>query len=385
MKIVIAPDSYKESLSAIQVAEAIEAGFKKVFPDAEYLTCPVADGGEGSVEALVDASEGETIHASVIGPLGQTHTAFYGISGDKKTAFIEMAAASGIELVPFHLRDPLKATSYGTGQLIKHALDQGIRHLIICIGGSATNDAGCGMLQALGVALTDSQGQGIVQGGAALQTLSHVSVSGLDPRLKNCVIEVACDVRNPLTGPNGASHIYGPQKGATPEMVDQLDLALKNFAHVVKQDLGIDVDDIPGAGAAGGMGAAFYAFLNAELRPGIEIMTQAVELEALVKEADLVITGEGRLDNQSVNGKVPVGVAEIAKRYQLPVIVIAGATGDDIDAVYQHGIDAAFDSVHKITTFEEIVREAGENVTKTAFNIAASIQIGMALKPSVSS
>ncbi|PNH89073.1 glycerate kinase [Vibrio diazotrophicus] len=379
MKIVIAPDSYKESLSAIEVADAIESGFRQVFPDYQYVKCPVADGGEGSVEALVDASGGEMVNTDVVGPLGEHHEAFYGISGDKKTAFIEMAAASGIELIAPEHRDPYKATTYGTGQLIDHALSQGIRHMIICIGGSATNDAGCGMMQALGVSFKDAQGSELGYGGLALETLAHIDASNLDKRLSECHIEVACDVTNPLTGLNGASHIYGPQKGATPEMVKRLDAALANFAKVVEQDLDKQVDHIPGAGAAGGMGAAFYAFLDADLRPGIDIMTHAVGLEDMVKDANLVITGEGRLDSQSVNGKVPVGVARIAKHYQLPVIAIAGALGDEIDGVYQHGIDCAFDSVYKITTFDEIKKEAKANVTRSAFNIASAIQVGQSL------
>lgn len=379
MKIVIAPDSYKESLSAIEVAEAIEAGFKRVFPDWQYVKCPVADGGEGSVEALVDASSGQRIKTHVVGSLGEQHEAFYGISGDKKTAFIEMAAASGIELIPPAKRNPLITTSYGTGQLIKHALNQGIRHLILCIGGSATNDAGCGMMQALGVSFTNSNGEELPFGGAALEALTHIDISDLDPRLRECLIEVACDVTNPLTGSNGASYVYGPQKGATPTMVQRLDEALTNFARVVEKDLHKQVDMIPGAGAAGGMGAAFYAFLDAELRPGIDIMTQAVGLEERIKDADLVITGEGCLDSQSVNGKVPVGVASIAQCYGVPVIAIAGALGDDIEAVYSHGINAAFDSIYKITTFAEILTQARTNVTRNAYNIAATLRIGQQL------
>lgn len=380
MKIVIAPDSYKESLSAIEVAEAIEIGFKRVFPDWQYIKCPAADGGEGSVEALVDASGGHLVTTQVVGPLGEPHQAFYGISGDRKTAFIEMAAASGIELIPAEQRNPYTTTSYGTGQLIEHALEQGIRHLILCIGGSATNDAGCGMMQAMGVSFQDEQGRELPYGGLALETLAHIDVSELDPRLSECWIEVACDVTNPLTGTNGASYVYGPQKGATTEMVVRLDAALTNFAEVVERDLNKKIIDIPGSGAAGGMGAAFCAFLNADLRPGIDIMTEAVGLEELVQDADLVITGEGRLDSQSINGKVPVGVANIAKRYNLPVIAIAGALADDFEEVYSHGIDAAFDTVYKITTFDEIVAQAKANVIRSSFNIAAALKLGQQLK-----
>lgn len=380
MKIVIAPDSYKESLSAIEVAESIEIGFKRVFPDWQYIKCPAADGGEGSVEALVDASGGHLVTTQVVGPLGEPHQAFYGISGDRKTAFIEMAAASGIELIPAEQRNPYTTTSYGTGQLIEHALEQGIRHLILCIGGSATNDAGCGMMQAMGVSFQDEQGRELPYGGLALETLAHIDVSELDPRLSECWIEVACDVTNPLTGTNGASYVYGPQKGATTEMVVRLDAALTNFAEVVERDLDKKIIDIPGSGAAGGMGAAFCAFLNADLRPGIDIMTEAVGLEELVQDADLVITGEGRLDSQSINGKVPVGVANIAKRYNLPVIAIAGALADDFEEVYSHGIDAAFDTVYKITTFDEIVAQAKANVIRSSFNIAAALKLGQQLK-----
>ncbi|WP_038180564.1 glycerate kinase [Vibrio rhizosphaerae] len=382
MKIVIAPDSYKESLSAIEVAEAIEIGFKKVFPDWEYVKCPVADGGEGSVEALVEASDGHFMQVEVVGPLGELHRAFYGISGDQKTAFIEMAAASGLELIPVEQRNPYITTSYGTGQLIEHALDLGIRHLIVCIGGSATNDAGCGMMQAMGVSFQDHQGKELPYGGLALEALQRIDVSGLDPRLSQCLIEVACDVTNPLTGTNGASYIYGPQKGASPEMVERLDAALANYAEVIERDMNIQVNDIPGSGAAGGMGAAFCAFLNAELRPGIDIMTQALGLEALLQGADLVITGEGRLDRQSVNGKVPVGVANIAKRYNLPVIAIAGALADDIDEVYSHGIDAAFATIYKITSFEEIITQSKSNVIRSSFNIATALKLGQQLKES---
>lgn len=379
MKVVIAPDSFKESLSARQVAQAIETGFRQVFPHWEYVQCPMADGGEGSVDALIETSGGRLQSVRVVGPNCEQHEAQYGISGDNKTAYIEMAAASGIELIAPNERNPLTATSYGTGQLIEHALNQGIRHLILCIGGSATNDAGCGMMQALGASFTDESGEELPLGGAALAELAKVDVSGLDGRLKQCDIEVACDVTNPLTGPDGASHVYGPQKGASPEMVRQLDSALAQFARIVERDLDHSVAAMPGAGAAGGMGAALYAFMDAKLCPGIEIMTRATHLEALLHNADLVLTGEGRLDSQSVNGKVPVGVATVAKRFNLPVIALSGAQGDDISSVYEHGIDAAFDSIYKITDFEQIQSQASENVTRSAFNVASAIRIGAGL------
>lgn len=380
MKVVIAPDSFKESLSARQVAQAIETGFRQVFPHWEYVQCPMADGGEGSVNALIETSGGRLQNVRVVGPNCEQHEAQYGISGDNKTAFIEMAAASGIELVAPNERNPLTATSYGTGQLIEHALNQGIRHLILCIGGSATNDAGCGMMQALGASFTDESGEELPLGGAALAELANINVSGLDERLKQCEIEVACDVTNPLIGPDGASHVYGPQKGASPEMVRQLDSALAQFSRIVERDLDRSVAAMPGAGAAGGMGAALYAFMDAKLCPGIEIMTRATHLEALLHNANLVLTGEGRLDSQSVNGKVPVGVASIAKHHELPVIAVVGALGDDIEAIYSHGIDAAFDSVYKVTTFEDIVTQAKFNLIRSAHNIAAALKIGQQLK-----
>lgn len=252
MKIVIAPDSYKESLSALDVAKAIESGFREIFPDAEYIKLPVADGGEGTVEAMVAATGGRVVKVKVTGPLGTPLEAFFGLSGDEKIAFIEMAAASGLESVPAAQRNPLKTTSYGTGELIHSALDHGVKHCIIGIGGSATNDGGAGMMQALGAKLLTKEGQSIGQGGGELEKLHHIDISGLDPRVKTCRFEVACDVTNPLTGKDGASAIFGPQKGATPEMIEQLDGYLHHYAKVIKQDLGIDVEHVPGAGAAGG-------------------------------------------------------------------------------------------------------------------------------------
>ena len=312
MKIVIAPDSYKESLSALEVASAIEAGFREIYPDAEYIKLPVADGGEGTVEAMVAATQGRMVEVAVTGPLGEPVQGFYGISGDESCAFIEMAAASGLELLPPAARNPLKTTSWGTGELIRHALDLGVTRMIIGIGGSATIDGGAGMVQALGAQLLTADGQPIAPGGAGLSTLATIDISGLDPRLAQCRIDVACDVTNPLVGDEGASAVFGPQKGATPEMVVQLDRALAHYAGQIAQDLDLDVLTLEGGGAAGGMGAALYAFCGAHLRPGIDIVTDALHLDALVADADLVITGEGRIDSQTIHGKVPVGVARVA-------------------------------------------------------------------------
>ncbi|KNC07957.1 glycerate kinase [Pantoea sp. RIT-PI-b] len=379
MKIVIAPDSYKESLSALEVASAIEAGFREIFPEADYVKIPVADGGEGTVEAMVAATQGNIVRLKATGPLGKPVDAFYGLSGDERTAFIEMAAASGLELVPAAQRDPLITTSFGTGELIKDALDRGVDHVIIGIGGSATNDGGSGMMQALGAHLLDDQGQQIAYGGGALPQLARIDIAQLDPRIKQCRFEVACDVSNPLTGEKGASAIFGPQKGATPALVQQLDQALEHYAQIIHRDLDIDVLHIDGGGAAGGMGAALHAFCQAELRSGIEIVTEALGLAQQVKDADLVITGEGRIDSQSVNGKVPVGVAKVAKQYHKPVIGIAGSLTADVGVVHQHGLDAVFSVLFSICSLEEALANAAQNVRLTARNVAATIKAGKAL------
>ncbi|HDG1689055.1 TPA: glycerate kinase [Kluyvera georgiana] len=379
MKIVIAPDSYKESLSALEVASAIEAGFREIYPDAEYIKLPVADGGEGTVEAMVAATQGRVIQVEVTGPLGEVVPGFFGVSGDERCAFIEMAAASGLELLPPDARNPLKTTSWGTGELIRHALDLGVSRIIIGIGGSATNDGGAGMVQALGAQLLTADGQPIAPGGAGLSTLAKIDISGLDPRLAQCRIDVACDVTNPLVGDEGASAVFGPQKGATPEMVALLDRALAHYAGQIAQELDLDVLTLEGGGAAGGMGAALYAFCGAHLRPGIDIVTDALHLDALVADADLVITGEGRIDSQTIHGKVPVGVARVAKRYQIPVIGIAGSLTADVGVVHQHGLDAVFSVLHRICSLDEALAEAGTNVRMAARNIAAAIKVGQSL------
>lgn len=379
MKIVIAPDSYKESLSALDVASQIEKGFREIFPHAHYVKLPVADGGEGTVEAMVAATGGKIIPLRVTGPLGNPIDAFYGLSGDGACAIIEMAAASGLEQVPTASRDVLRATSRGTGELIRHALDSGIEHLIIGIGGSATNDGGAGMVQALGAKLLNNQGEEIGPGGAALAQLAEIDASGLDPRIASCRIEVACDVTNPLTGEQGASAVFGPQKGATPQQVHQLDAALMHFAAVIQRDLAVNVLKVPGGGAAGGMGAGLYAFCRATLRPGIEIVTDALGLDALVRDATLVITGEGRIDSQTIHGKVPVGVARIAKRYNKPVIGIAGSLTSDVGIVHQHGLDAVFSVIYRICSLDEALQEAAENVRLTARNVAATLLAGQVI------
>ncbi len=376
MKIVIAPDSYKESLSALDVATAIETGFREIYPHAEYVKVPVADGGEGTVEAMVAATQGHIVQVSVTGPLGEPVNAFYGLSGDMRCAYIEMAAASGLESVPPTRRNPLLTTSWGTGELIRHALDAGVSQIIIGIGGSATNDGGAGMAQALGAKLLSAGQQQIAPGGGALETLARIDLSELDPRLADCRIDVACDVTNPLTGPQGASAVFGPQKGATAAMIERLDRGLQHFAQIIDRDLDIDVLNLEGGGAAGGMGAALYAFCGANLRPGIEIVTDALGLADLVADADLVITGEGRIDSQTIHGKVPVGVAKVAKRFNVPVIGIAGSLTADVGVVHQHGLDAVFSVLYSVCTLDEALANAAANVRMTARNVAAVLEMG---------
>lgn len=340
MRIIIAPQSLKGSLTAAEAGQAIAQGVRVVYPEAEIDIVPVADGGEGTVQALVDATGGELVQQTVTGPLGKPVAAFFGLLGDGRTAVIEMAACAGLPLVPLSQRDPRFTTTFGVGELIVAALNRGCRHFIIGIGGSATNDGGAGMVQALGASLLTAKGTEIAQGGAALPTLSSISLENIDPRLQQCKIEVASDVTNPLCGPLGASAIYGPQKGATPQMVIQLDAALAHYAQIIERDLGHTVKDVPGAGAAGGMGAGLIAFLHATLRPGAQIVLEVVRLEERVRTADLVITAEGQLDGQTVYGKSVGAVAGLAKRYGLPVLALAGGLGDDYQRVYTLGIDA---------------------------------------------
>jgi glycerate kinase len=339
MKIIIAPDSFKGSLSAAEVSDAIAQGVRQIYPDALVEKVPMADGGEGTVECLVNATQGKIYEQEVLGPLGEPVLATFGILGDKSTAVIEMAAASGLPLVPPEKRNPLITTTYGTGQLIKYALDYGCRKMIIGIGGSATNDGGAGMVQALGVHLLDDNGKEIEFGGVQLSRLNKIDTSEMDKRIKEANFLVASDVQNPLCGPTGASHIFGPQKGASKKMVKILDDALSHFADIIKRDLSKDIRGIPGAGAAGGLGAGLMAFLNAELKPGIELVIEAVQLEQKLKDADLVITGEGEISLSTIYGKTPVGVAKIAKKYYIPVVSVSALIDKSGLIVKEYGID----------------------------------------------
>jgi glycerate kinase len=346
MKVVVAPQALKGSLEGGAVGAAIAAGIRAVAPAAEITVIPVADGGEGTVRALVAATGGELRVAEVTGPLGEPVRAEYGLLGQSsalggRTAVIEMAAASGLPLVPPGQRDPLRATTYGTGELLRAALDAGCERILIGIGGSATNDGGAGMAQALGAHLLDATGRELPRGGAALAALARIDTRTLDPRLRDARVTVACDVSNPLCGPQGASAVYGPQKGATPEMVARLDAALAHYASVVRRDLGADVADVPGAGAAGGLGAGLLAFAQAELVPGARMVLDALGFEERLAGADVVFTAEGQLDAQTAYGKAVGAVAAAARRAGVPVIALAGSIAADDAALAALGVDVA--------------------------------------------
>lgn len=373
MKFVIAPDSFKESMSAKKAATAIESGIHAIFPDAVCTIVPMADGGEGTVESLTSMSDGDIVKVEVVGPLGEAVTAEYGIIDHGEIAVIEMASASGIELISSQERDPLITTTYGTGQLIKHALDSGVKRILIGIGGSATNDAGAGMLQALGVSFKDQNGKELPYGGGALDLLAEIDISGLDSRIKDVQIDVACDVSNPLIGSNGASAIFGPQKGATPETVEILDRNLAHFAELVKRELNLDIAHMEGAGAAGGLGAGLLAFLNARLKKGIELVIEYTGLEEHVKDADYVFTGEGSIDSQTIFGKTPYGVATIAKKYNIPVFAVAGKIGEGVEPLYDTGFTSIFGILKGAVQLEEALKEGEKNLTFTVENICRLI------------
>ncbi|MFN2748297.1 glycerate kinase [Bacillus sp. z60-18] len=371
MKIVIAPDSFKESMTSPEAAASIEKGFKAVLPDAEYIKIPVADGGEGTVQALVDATGGELMYKQVTGPLRTPVKAAYGLLGDGKTAVIEMAEASGLHLIPPAQRNPLQTTTRGTGELIMDAVEKGAAKIIIGLGGSATNDGGAGMASALGVKFLDSNGKEIRDGGGALSDIARIDVSGLDPKLKQIKFEAACDVDNPLTGPRGASAVFGPQKGATGEMVALLDQHLKHYAAMIRDELHLEADTLPGAGAAGGLGAGLYAFLQAELKSGVDIVLDTLSFSERIKGADLIITGEGKIDGQTIYGKTPAGIAKRAVAAGIPVIAFAGSLGDDCELVYEKGISALFSIVPGIQSLEDSLANGSLYLERCARNIAA--------------
>lgn len=360
MRILIAPDSFKESLSAPEAAACMAEGVCRVFPEAEIIKIPLSDGGEGLVDNLAAALNGKILEQEVCGPMQNRVKARFAVI-EGTTAVIEMAQASGLERVPAAVRNPMHATSYGTGELIRAALDRGCRRLIIGIGGSATNDGGAGMAQALGIRLLNSRGEEIAPGAAGLLELFSIDMSGIDSRLAQASIEAACDVSNPLYGEQGAARVYGVQKGATEEDIDKLDQALAKLAHVIKHDLGLDVGELPGAGAAGGMGAGLMAFAGAELSPGLKLVFDLLQFENLLASGlDLIITGEGEINGQSMYGKVPVGVARLAQKYDIPVLAIVGNIGPDADLVYAEGISSIMSIAPGPISREDSMARAGD-------------------------
>ncbi|HCW54886.1 MAG TPA: glycerate kinase [Clostridium sp.] len=375
MKFVLAPDSFKESMTSKEACDAMERAIKKVIKDAECVKVPMADGGEGTTTSLVDGSNGEFFTTEVTGPLGDKVEAVYGIMGDKETGIIEMAMASGIQLIKREERDPLIATTYGTGELIKELLDKGIKRILLGIGGSATNDGGAGMVQALGGRLLDKDGNEVPFGGGNLHKVEKIDLSDLDSRLKDVKIEVACDVTNPFIGENGASRIFGPQKGADEEMVELLDNNLAHFAEVIKRDLKKDIADVPGAGAAGGLGGALLAFLDAELKRGIEMVVQHTNLREKVEGADFVFTGEGSIDGQTLFGKTPIGVAKTAKEAGAKVIAFAGRVADDANTLYDGGIDSIFCILDEVTSLDDALKNGAHNLEKTVENVVRVLDL----------
>ncbi|MDX5628791.1 MULTISPECIES: glycerate kinase [unclassified Brenneria] len=366
---VLAPDSFKESMTAKEVCNAMEKGLRKVFPDANYIHVPMADGGEGTTQSLIDATQGSLYALTVTGPLGKPVEASYGIMGDGEIAVIEMASASGIHFVDRDTKNPLATTTYGTGELIRACLDRGIKKIILGIGGSATNDGGAGMAQALGARFYDAAGEPLPCGGGALGRLHRIDVSGLDSRLAQVDIQVACDVTNPLCGEQGASAIFGPQKGATPDMVAQLDANLAHYAAAIRSQLHKDVADIPGAGAAGGLGAGLMAFTRCSLRKGIDIVVEFSGLRDKLAGADFCFTGEGRIDYQTKFGKTPYGVARTAKAQGVPVIAVSGCIGDGVDTLYDEGIDVIFGIIPHIDSIDALLKDGAVNMARACENI----------------
>lgn len=369
MKIVVAPDSFKGSISAQDICANVKKGIHLVLPEAEVIELPLADGGEGTMENMVYSSNGKKINVSVTGPLSVNVNAAYGVLGDGATVVIEMAQASGLPLIEESERNPLIATSFGTGELIRHALDKGYRKFIVGLGGSATNDAGTGMLKALGVKFYDESGQELEEGGLALGQLYRYDDSNLDPRIKESTFVIASDVRNKLCGPNGASAIFGPQKGATPEMVIQLDSALNQFAEVVLEQKGQDIRELEGGGAAGGMGVALISFLNAEVQSGIDVVMEKIRFQEIISDVDLIITGEGKLDLQTLEGKVISGVTKIANEKRIPVIALCGGLNLQTEKFKELGVLTAFSVVPGPCSLREAMNHTEEWILERTVSI----------------
>ena len=382
MKIILAPDSFKENLTSMEVATAMEKGIKRAMPEADCIKIPMADGGEGTVQSLVHAAGGSFISCDVKGPVGRRVKAHYGMLADEKTAVVEMAMASGLSLVSGKNKNPLKTTSYGTGELLSHAIDRGAKEIILGIGGSATNDAGMGMAQALGVVFRDKNARIIRQNGTGemLQKVEFIDMDGIHPKLMSTRILVACDVDNPLYGKRGAAWVFAPQKGATAPMVETLDRNLKHIAGIIKRELGVDVGKVPGAGAAGGLGAGLLVFAGAELKSGIELISKATSIEKHLKSADLVFTGEGRVDFQTAFGKTPAGIANLAGKYSVPVIAVAGGLADDARENFAHGIDGLEAAVARDMQLREALSNSREYIANAAERAIRLIKIGQTMK-----
>ncbi|WNR42642.1 glycerate kinase [Paenibacillus roseipurpureus] len=376
MKIVIAPDSFKGSLSSEAAARAIQEGILRALPDAEIVLIPIADGGEGTVDSLVQATQGKKVAVTVQGPLQEPVTASYGVLGNGTTCVIEMAQASGLMLVPAAQRNPLITTTYGTGQLIKHALDQGYRDFILALGGSATNDGGAGMLQALGLQLQDAEGRELAPGGQALAQLAQIDASQWDARIQEAHFLLASDVTNPFIGPHGASAVFGPQKGATPEMVALLDQALAHWADLIEAHTGKAVHDMPGAGAAGGLGGAFQAFFPSRTRRGVDVMIELTKLVEQLDGASLVITGEGQTDGQTASGKTPMGIAQAAKLKGIPCIVLSGSLGKGIEKLYEHGVTSIHSIVNAPMSLQEAMSRTAELLAQKAEQVMLTFLAG---------
>ena len=368
-KYVVAPDSFKESMTAKEVCDAMVKGIKKADSAAEVIKVPMADGGEGTVDSLVDATNGQRVIVEVTGPLGNKISAYYGILGNGTTAVIEMAKASGLEIVEKKKRNPMITTTFGTGELIRHALDHNVKEIIIGLGGSSTNDGGSGMAQALGAKLLDQNNHQISFGGGNLDKLDKIDISNLDSRLQDVKIILASDVTNPLIGKDGASRVFGPQKGATPEMVEKLENNLQHYAKIIKRDLNKDVASVSGAGAAGGLGAGLMAFTTCKMRQGVDIAIEVTKLEEKVKSADYVFTGEGGTDFQTKFGKTPYGVAKLGKKYHKPVISLAGYLGEGIDSLYSEGFTAIFGIIPGACDLSTALKNGPSNVARTTENI----------------
>ncbi|SDS51745.1 glycerate kinase [Halopseudomonas xinjiangensis] len=384
MKIIIAPDSFKDSLSASEAADAIELGLREVFPDADLIKCPMADGGEGTVDAILSAVPGELRIARVTGPVGEMVQACWGWLPESRTAIIEMAEASGLQRVPMDHRDACVSTTRGTGELIREALDAGASSVVLTLGGSATNDGGAGMLEALGVRFLDVSHRPLPPGGLALAALHSIELDDLDPRLTGVDFQLAADVDNPLCGPQGASFTFGRQKVATTDQLVALDQALNRFADCCESILGERHRDFAGSGAAGGLGFAARAFLRATFRPGVEVVAEMTQLASHLKGADLVITGEGRLDAQTLRGKTPLGVGRLACEHDVSVIVLAGTLGEGYEELYSHGIAAAFALTPGPMTLEEACRQAPDLLRERARDVGRLLKMAGRFDPAAS-